>query len=410
MKKLIFLMVALLAFGSQTYAQETVEEKKPIKTKPSVALHGRIQYDYEFLRRDYGVDSIENYKFGGSEFRRVFLSGSGKIYKNIKYKAQLEFVGANIGYRDLYIKFTDLPGIGGNFTVGSLAEATSLSMVTSSKYIPMLERAMLTNTQNFRWNSGIMYDNMGLFDGKLGLQVSYTHNGKHNEGFKDKDLGKGGHIVARLTSPVYVNKDKHQLVHLGVNFESRKRSEKPEKYTLKFRPDNHMGSKEAIEIPGVLDNQQDLGFELAVNMGPFSFQTEYEIAGYNAVIQDGGKDKDEKYNVNGFYALASYFVTGGHRGFKKGAYSRVKSYNNFCLKDGDFGEFELVARYSTVDYTSIVDGDYNNKLASFGFGFNWYLNDHARIMYNHNIKTDNTKDDDPTKALHADLIRLAVDF
>jgi len=281
----------------------------------------------------------------------------------------------------------------------------------------MLERAMMTSTQNFRWNSGIMYDNMGMFGGKLGLQVSYAGNGNHHHGFKDGKLGDGGHFVARLTSPVYVNKDKNQLVHLGFNFESRKRSKNPEAYTLAFRPENHMGDKIEVPIPGGLKTQQDIGFELAANFGPFSFQTEYEIAGYKSeVTNDAGKKEDKTFNVNGFYGLVSYFVTGGHRGFKHGAYSRVHTYNNFCIKDGDWGEFELVARYSTMDFSSVKSyytggtDEHYSKPATIGFGFNWYLNNHTRIMYNHNITGSNATDDDPSKALHADLIRLAVDF
>jgi len=424
MKKLIFLMIAVLAFGYHTsYGQE--EAKQVVKVKPSVALHGRIMYDYEFFRRGAEVDTVEKLKESGSEFRRVYLSGSGKIYKNIKYKAQLEFAGSKIGFRDLYIKFAKLPGIGGNFTVGSFAEATGLDMMTSSKYIPMVERAMMTSTQNFRWNSGVMYDNMGMFGGKLGLQVSYAHNGSHHGGFKDHDLGKGGHFVARLTSPVYENKDKHQLVHLGFNYENRKRSKDPKAYDLKFRPENHMGGhvhlpgQDYVGIPGLLKTQQDLGFEFAAVFGPLSFQSEYEIAGYNSQVEnEAGRKEDKTFNVNGFYVLATYFVTGGHRGFKHGAFSRVHAYNNFCIKDGDWGEFELTARYSTMDYSSIADyndlfngKDFYSKVQNLGFGFNWYLNNHTRIMYNHNISGSNKDEEhDPRKALHADLIRLQVDF
>ncbi len=425
MKKILFLLLAIVVFGFQAaYGQENTEESKPVKVKPTVALHGRIQYDYEFMKQEITPDSTNTFR--GSEFRRVYLSGSGKIYKNIKYKVQFEFAGSKIGYRDVYIKFVKLPGIGGNITVGSFAEATGLDMMTSSKYIPMIERAMMTSTQNFRWNSGIMYDNMGILNGKLGLQISYAGNGNNHQGFKVGRLNnKGGHFVARLTSPVYVNKEKNQLVHLGFNFESRVRDEHPKEYDLKFRPENHMGGhvhtvgEEYVKIPGLLKNQQDLGFELAAIFGRFSIQGEYEIAGYNSEItDDAGKKTDKTFNVNGFYTTASFFLTKGHRGFKHGAFSRVHAYNNFCIKDHDWGEFELVVRYSKMDYKSITDyedlfngKDYYSELTDIGFGFNWYLNNHTRLMYNHNISGSNKNSDiDKRKALNADLIRLQVDF
>ncbi len=399
MKKITILLFAMFAFVAVTFAQDAAPEaKKGIKVKPTVALHGRIQYDFEFLSQDFeGEDN--DYSFKGSEFRRAYLSASGKIYKNIKYKAQLEFAGAKIGYRDLYIKFTKLPGIGGDLAFGSVAEATGLDMSTSSKYIPFIERAMMTSTQNFRWNSGIHYSNFGILGGKLGLQMSYAFNGKHNEGFKVKDLGAGGHFVVRLTSPITINKDKHQLIHVGINYENRNRSDKPKNYTLKFRPENHMGEK--IESGFVnLENQSDIGFELAANFGPLSIQGEYEIAGYNTT--------DKSYNVNGYYGAVTYFLFGGRRGYKKGAFSRVKPTSNFCIKDGGFGALELVARYSAMDLSAMADNGGSNNISNITVGFNFYLNSHTRIMYNYVTASSNAEVEIPS--LNGHLMRLAVDF
>jgi phosphate-selective porin OprO/OprP len=397
--KLLVLLFVLIGFGVNiSFAQDT-EVKKGLKVKPELKMHGRIQYDFEFLKMKDGLGEGKDYKFKGQEFRRVYLSASGKIFKNIKYKAQFEFAGGEIAYRDVYIKFTKLPFIGGDLSVGSVAEATGLDMATSSKYIPFLERAMMTATQNFRWNSGIHYSNFGILNGLFGLQMSYAFNGKHSDGFKDKALGNGGHFVARLTSPIYKNKEKHQLVHLGVNYENRKRSEEAADYTLKFRPENHMGGKAHVNFKG-LENQSDIGFELAANFGAASFQGEYEIAKYNTT--------DKSYNVKGFYAAMTYFVTGGHRGYKKGAYSRVKPMSNFCLKDGGLGAIELVARYSSMNFSSVITDGINDKVNNITFGFNWYLNSHSRLMYNHVITDFNAGEN--ANNLNADLIRLQVDF
>ena len=399
--KLSILSLAVAGLGFQgVYAQEaetTEEVKKEQSVKPTVKFGGRIQYDFEFLNQE--IDGADDYSVNGQEFRRVYLEVGGKVYKNIKYKAQIELAGGEIAYRDMYIKFTKLPGIGGDLAFGSMAEATGLDMATSSKYISFLERSMLTNTQAFRWNSGIHYSNFGILDGKLGLQMSYAFNGVHDDGFKDSDLEDGAHFVARVTSPVYENKDKNQVVHVGVNFESRKRSEDPAEYILKFRPENHMGEKISVTFAD-LENQTDIGFELAANFGPLSFQGEYEIAGYNTV------DKD--YKVNGYYAAVTYFVTGGHRGYKKGAGSRVKPYNNFCIKDGNFGAVELVARYSAMDFSDFRTGDDELKsVSNITAGFNWYLNSHARLMYNYVITGYDQED---VNNMNGHLVRLAVDF
>lgn len=398
--KLSILSLAVAGLGFQTVqAQEaTTDDVKVEQTvKPTVKFGGRIQYDFEFLNQE--IDGADDYRVNGQEFRRVYLEAGGTIYKNIKYKAQIELAGGEIAYRDMYVKFTKLPGIGGDLAFGSMAEATGLDMATSSKYISFFERSMLTNTQAFRWNSGIHYSNFGILDGKIGMQMSYSFNGDHTGGFVEKDLEDGAHFVARLTSPIYENKDQNQVVHVGVNYESRKRTEDPSDYTLKFRTENHMGSKVEVDFAG-LETQNDIGFELAANFGPLSFQGEYEVAGYNTV--------DEDYKVNGYYAAVTYFVTGDHRGYKKGAGSRVKPFSNFCIKDGEFGALELVARYSAMDFSDFRTE--NVELKSVGnitAGFNWYLNSHARLMYNYVVTNYDQQD---INNMNGHLVRLAVDF
>ena len=399
MKRINLLIVFVLLSTVMSFAQEVKSENsQQAKITPTVALHGRVQYDFEFLQKKFSADSTTH--VNGSEFRRVYLSASGKISKNIKYKAQFEFAGAKIGYRDVYIKFTNLAGIGGNLTFGSFGEATGLEMATSSKYISFFERAMLTSTQNFRWNSGFMYDNFGLFGDKLGLQLSYAFNGNQHGGFKDSEINEGGHIVARLTSPVIFDKANHKLVHLGINFENRKRSKNPADYTLKFRTENHMWpDKVALRFTD-LEKQTDIGFELATDFGPFSFQGEYEIANYITT--------PKTYQVNGYYAAISYFLTGDHRAYKHGAYGRVHPKKNVSFKDKEFGAVELVARYSVEDFSDVVNSEINNKVANIDLGLNWYLNSHTRVMYNFNISNFNDPGDN--YKLYANVFRIQTDF
>ena len=399
MKKIKLILVFVLLSTMMSYAQEGMTaDKRTVKVSPTVALHGRVQYDFEFLQKKFSSDSTTH--VNGSEFRRVYLSGSGNISKNIKYKAQFEFAGAKIGYRDVYIKFTNLAGIGGNLTFGSFGEPTGLEMATSSKYIPFFERAMLTSTQNFRWNSGFMYDNFGLFGDKLGLQLSYAFNGNQHGGFKDTKINEGGHFVARLTSAIINDKSNHKLVHLGINFENRKRSKNPADYTLKFRTENHMWPDKTTLRFTDLKKQTDVGFELATDFGPFSFQGEYEIANYITTAKT--------YQVNGYYAAISYFLTGDHRAYKHGAYGRVKPKKNVSFKDKTYGAVELVARYSVEDFSSLVNTETNNKVANIDLGLNWYLNAHTRFMYNFNIS--NFNEAGSNNKLYANVFRVQTDF
>lgn len=396
-RKILLLFVVSIISSLFTNAQE---EEKPT-FKPSMKMEGRIMYDFNFL------SDGDDYFYKGNEFRRVRLAAKGKVAENVGYKAEFDFAKGKLGFRDVYLKFI-LPSDAGNLMVGSFTEPSSLDNMTSSKYITFFERSMMANTQPYKYNAGFMYDNQKLVDGKIGIQMSYTFNGSKNSGaaFTDGTLGGGANFVARLTGIPYQNKENNQVVHLGVNIENR--VDENEEYGYEYRFENHMGDKMDLIEFGNVKNVSDMGFELATTFGPVSIQGEFENATINT-----NEDDDNKYTSAGYYAFASFFVTGEHRPYKNSTFGRVKPNKNFCLKDGGFGAFELVARYSVMDYSDYpgVDNDETYKIANLTAGFNWYLNKNTRIMYNYTSGSfydfEFYGEDDK---LSGHLIRFQIDF
>ncbi len=353
----------------------------------TLKINGRIQYDYEFLKRENATDW-----FNGNEFRRLHLSFAGKIAPQIKYKVEVDFSQATLGFRDVYIKYN--AGKWGSFALGSVAEPTGLEMMTSSKYITFFERGMITSLQNFRWGSGLHYENFGLLDGKLTLQMALTNNGVNSEGFKDTQLEEGNNFVARITSAPIYDKEKSLLVHIGFNYDDRPAAD------LKFRPENHMGDKYSYLFPDA-NKRNDYGFELATNYRSLSLQSEYKL-------QDISNDLNKDYQVSSYYVMGSYFLTGEHRPYKKAAFGRVKPKKEFG--NGGYGAFELTARYSNVtvsDDVAIANPGLPKQVDNVTFGLNWYLTSHARIMYNYVVTDDN---DQVLGNLFGHLIRVQIDF
>ena len=388
MKKILALGLVAL-FGMNMNAQDKTENKP---FKPTVKVNGRIQYDFEFVT-DYDKNTTDKDWLNGNEFRRVHFSAAGKVAKNVKYKVETSFAHGSIGFRDLYIKYN--AGKLGSFAVGSMAEATGLNMMTSSKYITFFERSTLTAFQDFRWGSGIHYSNFGLFGGKVGLQMSITNpNGSAGGGFKDASLEDGMSFVARATTTLMNDKEAHKVVHLGVNYDSRAGKQ------IKFRPENHMGSKYDTNFAS--DNRTDLGFEFGSTFGPLSLQAEYKMN--NSTV-----DADNKtYKINSYYAFASYFITGEHRPYKHGAFGRVKPKND--IDNGGMGALEVALRYSSVDnsdYLSSFSVNNYDKVNNLTFGLNWYLNAHSRIMYNYVTSDYNGLNGEKTAA---HLFRVQMDF
>ncbi len=386
MKKIGFLIVAvLISLGG--FTQDKKDTK--IQFKPTFKVNGRIQYDYEFLKRADADSGLNE-----NEFRRVHFSVAGNIAKNLKYKVETDFAHASLGFRDMYIKYT--AGKYGNFAVGSMAEPTGLDMETSSNYMSFYERAMLTSLQNFRWGSGLHYENYGLFDKKVTLQLALTNNGSNTDGFKDTALDEGMNLVIRTTGTLINDKENHRIVHVGVNYANRPYND------LKFRAENHLGSdQDSGKYHYIMDGDKrnELGFELGTTFGPISLQGEYKTQSWNA--------PDVDLNMSSYYAFVSYFLTGEHRPYKHGAFSRVKPKND--IDNGGFGAFEVLARYSTMhasDDVLTLNSGLPQDINNITFGLNWYFNAHARIMYNYVITDDNHA----IGNLNQHLFRVQIDF
>jgi phosphate-selective porin OprO/OprP len=358
---------------------------------PNMKVNGRIMYDMSLI--NYGEES-----FAGQEFRRMMFTAKGNVNERIVYSAQFDFVGGKVGFRDVYIKLGKLPFIGGHLIVGNFAEPTGLDMLTSSKYISFIERAMLTGTQNFRWNSGFHYANHDLLNKNLGIQLAYTFNGDKNAAFIDTDVLGGSNLLARIYGTPFNNKEKNQVVHLGVNYE--RRDNPADSYKLSIRPETHFWTK--INYADSVDLQNDLGAEIAATFGPLSLQGEYELSTQNI--------GDESYRVQGYYAYLSFFLTGEHRPYKKGTFGRVTPKSDFCALENKWGAVELLARYSVMDYSNAnglatFDGVAVEAVSNVTLGLNWYLNKYARVMYNF-IWSDLSTDDNYT----AHMFRAQVDF
>lgn len=208
MKK--FLFIALISFiTSSLYSQDKIELKpywdNGLKLESSdknfsVKLGGRIQYDIMFINQD---DSLNNHfdAENGAEFRRARLYTSGTIYKTIKYKFQIDFAGNRVVIKDAYLRFTKIPGIG-NITVGNFKEPRGFEMITSSKYITMMERSLTNEFDNDR-NLGFMLNNSFL-NKRLSVFAGYFYP----SGNEAKFSGKKYNLTFRLSGIPYYNDDR----------------------------------------------------------------------------------------------------------------------------------------------------------------------------------------------------------
>lgn len=370
--------MATLSIGTDAGATETKLDGslrfESDDKKFSAQVGGRIQQDWAFVKANddakanFGATSVD-----GTEFRRARLFVGGKMFGNVNYKAEYDFVNSIPDYRDVYIELTGLPF--GALRVGNFYEQFCLEELTSDNYITFMERSAVDLFAPGR-NPGVMTRNtfaesrgtwaLGVFRQDTSPGIS-QENGAYAE-------------TGRITFlPVDQNEGK-RLVHLGVAVSHRRPPEKTRSYSL--RPPAHLASNLARTGSFAAERAILVGGEAAWVEGPFSLQGEVGLATHAAPDTGNVEVVDMDPSFMALYVEASYFVTGEHRPYKKsdGAFDRVDPNSNYG--DGS-GALQLAARVSHADLEDPDNGIAGGTLTDVTLGANWYLNSHTRVMVNY---------------------------
>jgi phosphate-selective porin OprO/OprP len=374
-KKILILTVALLSIGFSN-AQTTDKE---------VTFGGRIIYDMA----TWGAEEFDNI---GTEFRRVRIYNSGKMYGTVKYKLQLDFAGGKIAFKDVFIELNKLP-IKGNVRVGHFKEPLRLEALTSSKYITFMERGFPIAFAPER-NTGAMYHT--TFGDKLSIQSGVFRN---SDTFgNDKSATNNVNITSRITYLAISDGDK--LLHLGISNSIRKNSDND--YGFSSRAENHMGSELlSVEFTNQVKDVNIIAGEIAYVNSSLSLQGEVVQTTVNT--ENGQGNAPFAHEIISYYGQLSYFLTGESRSYKSSltGFGRVKPKNNYG--ENGWGALEVAARFSAIDMQE--DG----SLEDFTIGLNWYLNPNTRVMLNYVIGelTDGAGEVTTENAV---MMRIQLDF
>ncbi len=120
-----------------------------------------------------------------------------------------------------------------------------------------------------------------------------------------------------------------------------------------------------------------LSGEAALNIGSFYAQGEY----FDYNVQRFGLND---LSFNGGYIQGGYVLTGEQRKYSKssGSFGGIKPKNDFDIKTGGWGAWEVAARYTQVNLNdqTILGGKMHNTTV----GVNWYLNQ----QHAHDVQLD----------------------
>ncbi len=379
------------------------------------------------IHNDWYMGDIENGDFpDGVKFRRARIALEGLLNENIEFKTQYDVAGDGTGkWRDVYAGY--LGWDYAKFRIGHQYEPFGLETQTSSNYITFIERSPLVGLTPDRQTGLQIYNEI------LNNRLRWAAGGfKVTNAFgdaDDADSTKGDwDATFRLTGLPWYEEDGRKLLHLGAAYSYREWSDDGLRYRSRgsFSVGNYLadvagsakdskGGSVTLDLP--TDNINLFGLEAALVYGPFSLQSEYVLADVN------GSDNFEDSTYQSAYVDASYFLTGEHRVYKEGVFSRIKPKRNFMGKDGGPGAWQIAARYTWLDLDDTpIDSDYTPAAGLTSYvpapggvihdltaGINWHLNANARIMWNyvHSFLESNESDLGDADAL---IMRLQVDF
>jgi len=344
-------------------------------------MGGRIQADFatihveKSLRTAYDDESdpadASMIKGGGEgvEFRRARLYTSGELYDRIVFKSQIDFATGSVAIKDMYIGMKDL-GFLGTVKVGHFKEPFSLEELTSSNYITFMERSLPSIFDSER-NFGLGFQNHFL-DQRMtvagGIFAPTNENGKFFS--NDTDFNLAG----RVTGLLYYDKDDGNLVHLGFSIVQNIQDDVTNDYAQ--RPEVHLAQKYLFTSDYITDGSTVLNPELAMVFGPVNASFEWK-----QIFADRNDGKD--WVGKGAYVQAGVFLTGETRPYdtKSGTWGRVSPLKPFNPSTGDYGAWELAARFSFIDLNnSGMNGGKENNVT---VGLNWYLYSNLRMMFDY---------------------------
>jgi phosphate-selective porin OprO and OprP len=343
---------------------------------------GRLDVDVAAFAEPDDIEALVGDNRAAVEFRRARLSTEGEIGTALPtlYKVEVDFARAEVtsdsaafSFKDVYLALSEIPALG-TFQVGHFKEPISLDILTSSRFIPFLERAAPVEAFAPERNTGAMFQN-AVFDQRATWALgAFTDTADNGNSFLDGDWRLSGRVTGL---PWYVEEEKgRQLLHLGV---SGSRIENPNGIArFRTRPEAHLAPRYVDTGEFAANYSFLVGAEAALVFGPLSAQAEY----FHTWVDRPGVD--DMANFDGFYAFVSYFVTGENRPYRRtnGSFDRVKPNRNFGLKEGGGpGAWEVLLRYSQTDLNDedITGGRLNDVTG----GVTWYLNPNWKIMFNY---------------------------
>jgi len=321
----------------------------------------------------------------GTEIRRARLAATATVYEDWHWVGEVDFADNRAAVKDFALTYSGIDGL--RLGVGHQKQPFSLALEMSSNDLPFTERSI---------DNALI---LPVVDRAVGFRAE-THGehwfaaaGIYGESVEpdndnaDEGWGAAGKVVV---APLL---EDDRLVHLG--FRGAFRRPETDNESIRFRDETTNMSNFRIVDTGALEDVQNVilfGPEAAVAFGPFSLFGEYN----HAILQRNGLRRVE---FEGGHVAATWSLTGESRAaaytIKTGEFKRRRPREDFSLRGGGLGAWELGARFAYVNLNDggpagdpgTVSGGKEQRISA---ALNWYPNYNVRFMlgYEHVLQAD----------------------
>jgi phosphate-selective porin OprO/OprP len=400
-----------------------------------LGIGARMNLDGASINGNHNLNESVGKQMDATDLRRFRLHLYGTFYDDIFFKLQPEFSieskteqaaaagapatpvsaynqGLTVGLKDVYVAFLhDVPNA--TVRIGHFQEPFNLEELANDQDPTFMERG-LPDAFAPSYQVGIMAYHP-IFDQRMTWWAGLFRATDNPENLQDggyvagtntafSQFDGGYDATARVTGlPIYKDNG-NEVLHLGFSATIR---DPKSVVVFAAKPEMYLASN--FVNTGVLNaSQVELqNAELLGIAGPFSIQSEVTAVEVNRL---GAGD----CCFNGGYVLASYILTGEHRGYDRsiGYIDRlIPSRPLGSRKDGarGWGAVELAARFSWIDLNS--NSVRGGRLEDETVGLNWYLNPNVRLMFNYVLANLNDAPTAPHNGVcNMFAMRLGMDF
>lgn len=312
---------------------------------------------------------------GVSEFivRRARFAATGYFQKKFRYMLYARFDKGKAVLNEAFLESRHLSFA--KLRVGQFKVPFSLSNLRSSSQIDFIGRSFIVDNFSPSYDIGAM-----LFGDDKFKHIDYAIGVFNGQGANNRENNNGKLIVGRLVVAPFISTTTTALskLYFGNSIALGRQKKDFSQFNYSTTTDVPVFSfADSISQDG---RTTVYGYDVEWYVKRFSAKAEY----LNYKAKDLRKNNSGFNQLsNGYYIAATFLLTGEDK--KRNEF--IKPENEFDPKKGNWGAFELAARYEKAALSGasiaarVAKG--TDGLTAFTGGINWYLNDDVKVVLNY---------------------------